>query len=134
MRRIRIVAKGPLFQGAQLLDADTGEDLGLRMRALTVPRGTTDDLMIAHVELIVDELDLVVEDRPLPPPDVLHIEAGDVLVMQLPFRTPPTVLERMRQQLGERFPGHEVVFLEGGLRLTVARPVAPAPRDGGAGS
>lgn len=55
---------------------------------------------------------------------VLRLEPGDVIVASFPDhnRIPGGALEQIRDALKEKFPGHEVLLMGGGVELEVARP------------
>lgn len=46
---------------------------------------------------------------------------GDVLILQSDKRIPASVVERIKQQLAETFPGHKALILEGGMTFRVVR-------------
>lgn len=57
----------------------------------------------------------------LEPLQVLRLQPGDILVMTYPMPLSSSFIERLRAQLRERFPEHEVMVLDSGGHLGVVR-------------
>lgn len=78
----------------------------------------------------VTDLDpLGMDDEPeiesLPELDVLRLEPGDIVVIQDPEEQRGGRREFLRREWAARFPGHEVIYLDGGKTLGVLRRAAP---------
>lgn len=58
----------------------------------------------------------------------VHLEPGDVLVLQCPEHVSNAYAKVLTDYLSERFPGHEVAIVSAGAQLGVVRPV---PDSGG---
>lgn len=79
-RKVRIVSEGGVGRGTKVIDATTGEALGLgdlRVRAITIPRFDSDSPIIAHLEVFVDELDVAARGEPTLSDDLLKKVADD---------------------------------------------------------
>lgn len=59
----------------------------------------------------------------------VHLEPGDILVVQVPLDLSEEHAARLKGSLSRAFPGHEIGILTGGGQLGVVRPV---PDGGGA--
>lgn len=52
----------------------------------------------------------------------VRMHPGDVVIIRVPDRLTVTQVNVLRERVATFFPGHEVLVLDGGLDLQVARP------------
>lgn len=69
--------------------------------------------MTSHIE--------VIPARDLPHVDVVRLQAGDVLVLHSETRLADAEYEHIVAGMKKQFPGHEVLVMEGGVKLSVVR-------------
>ena len=62
--RVRIVSTGGTGLGTKVLNADTGEEIGLRIRSATIGRIDPTSHVVALLEVYVDEVDIEADAVP----------------------------------------------------------------------
>lgn len=63
----------------------------------------------------------VVSDQELPHVQVLRLRLDDVVVFHSESRMSDEMYEHTVAQTKDRFPGHQVMILDGGMKLSVVR-------------
>jgi len=63
----------------------------------------------------------VVSDQELPHVQVLRLQSGDVVVFHVDQRMSDEMYDHTITQTKEQFPGHQVLVLDGGMKLSVVR-------------
>jgi hypothetical protein len=52
--------------------------------------------------------------------NVVNLRPNDILVLESEKKLPRDIILKIQRQMQERFPSNQVVFLDGGVKLTTA--------------